>query len=434
MTTTHVGDRIELGTAKDAAQRIVRCVQHDGSGAIGHERLQRHLVDHKPRGVQREVPGRGPCHRHTDRIRVVEGFHEDHLVAGIYQTEEGRRNRFGAPAGDRDVCSRINGDGRIGLKSSRNLCIELDLTDRPGVLIAAFGHRIPSRIHDELRTVEVWEALTEVDRIVPLRQFGELGEDRLPKRPKTLCDLGGFGGHRGRYPGNRLADSQRPKSMSDTARMPSPSPYSFGTMTFVLGLAIGALLGALLVADRNAGDEADPLQNATESHAARAQIAELERQLAESDANVADLQAETERMQIELESILDGSPEAEPGALQIAIDESTAKQAEIDSLSLELGAALEEIGRLQVTEEGSLAIVPYTFVLEQMHGFAQIGYADGFMYADDLALNDALDDIGDASLTDAVIVALLETDPSNTDLFYGTLQRVLNRMQASLID
>lgn len=201
-------------------------------------------------------------------------------------------------------------------------------------------------------------------------------------------------------------------------------------MTFVFGLAIGAVLGALFISSREAS-EPDPAPPASEAQAMTEQLAVQESQLAERDREIEGLQAELERMRRDFEGVLASG--GEPGELQLARDEAAAKQAEIDSLSVELGAALQELSRLQSVEPDGNLITQYVLVLQELHAFAQNDYRDGPQYADDPALNDALDEIADPSLTEAVLNGLSESSPADTDGLYLALQMVLNQMQAQFV-
>lgn len=194
-------------------------------------------------------------------------------------------------------------------------------------------------------------------------------------------------------------------------------------MTFVFGLAIGAVLGALFFMDRTDDEPVDD--------GSAAVIAELERRLGERDSRIEDMQSEFERIQGELEEALDGR--GEPGQLELALEEAAAKQAEINSLSSELAAALEELSRLQNEQQANDVITPYVLVFQELHGFIQGGYAGGEALAEDPALNDAFDQLEDPELADTVRSAVLESTPEDPEPVFTALQTVLNHMQERFV-
>ena len=160
-------------------------------------------------------------------------------------------------------------------------------------------------------------------------------------------------------------------------------------------------------------------------------MAALADQLAAEELKVNDLFEENIRLQQELEAAIAG--EGEPGQVDVMADELAAKQAEIDSLSAELGAGYEELGRLQESNLGDGIIVSYVFVLEHMQAFAQSGFTEPLMYVEDSAFEDALLQIDDPGFSDDVVVGILEASPANTEPFYAAFQQVLNHMQEALI-
>ncbi len=188
-------------------------------------------------------------------------------------------------------------------------------------------------------------------------------------------------------------------------------------MTFVFGLAIGALIGGLFIADRNR----------------TADSGEVAGELAARDVAIADTQSELQRLQAELETALDET-DGEPGPLQLALEEAAAKQIEIDDLSAQLGAALAELDRLNSAYADDAVVVHYVYVLETMHAFAESGYVDGSTFVEDPALGDALTEIGSQPLRDTVEVGFLESGPGEAAPFFSALQQVLNHMQTALIE
>ena len=219
--------------------------------------------------------------------------------------------------------------------------------------------------------------------------------------------------------------------MNDSQRSARQTPYAFGTMTFIFGLAIGAVLGGLLFMNRDNDPEPTPIPAAGQPTAE--QFAAIEDEVVGRDLQIDDLQAELERMQRELEEAAEGG-DGEPGDVELLRDEAAAKQLEIDSLSLELGEAYEQLGRLTDQQASAEVAVHYLFVLEEMHGFAQGGFVDPALWVDDNpALDDVLAEIDDAELTDAVIIGILESSPANTDPLFSGLQQVLNHMQDALV-
>ena len=150
--------------------------QHAGATAgVGQRRAQR-------LGVEREV-GRPQRHRAPPRagkgdagpVGVVVRLEHDHLVAGVAQPEQRRRDRLGRAEGDQHL---------LGLEPVvLALMCEYGLAQRRHarqrrVLVGAAAQRRDRRLDDLGRPVGIREALAEVDRAGPLGERRHLGEDR----------------------------------------------------------------------------------------------------------------------------------------------------------------------------------------------------------------------------------------------------------------
>lgn len=197
-------------------------------------------------------------------------------------------------------------------------------------------------------------------------------------------------------------------------------------MTFVFGLVLGALIGGLYLADRNATRQEAVLSSTSD-------IAALQNELQVRAGEIAGLHESLEAADRELQQIVESMTIAGPAEVEAALQVADARQLEIDSLSAELASVRSEIESLRAVAETPGNLVQYAFVLETMHAYAQAGYVDGSIYGEDPALDDALTEVGDDELARSVIVGLLESDAAETTLFYEALQAILNHMQTHMV-
>jgi len=141
--------------------------------------------------MQRHIPEGGPGEGGTGGIGVVVGLEDDDLVTGIDQPQEGRRQRLGAAGGDRDLGVGVDLEPGVAPEPGGDGLVELRHPLGAGVLVVATVHGGDSGLLDELRTVEIGEALTEVDRPVLDGERRVLGEHGLPEPVPTTGNLHG---------------------------------------------------------------------------------------------------------------------------------------------------------------------------------------------------------------------------------------------------
>jgi hypothetical protein len=126
-------------------------------------------------------------------VAVVEGLDEDDLVARIQQAQQRGRDGLGGAAGDEHLGERIVGgavQAGLALGQRRD---QLGVAHGPRVLVVALTQGAHHRVYDLRRTIEVREALGEVDGAVLLGQAGHLAEDGGAKRPELLAGKGAHG-------------------------------------------------------------------------------------------------------------------------------------------------------------------------------------------------------------------------------------------------
>jgi hypothetical protein len=169
-------DEFERRPVEDRAGRIVRGVDQDDPGPVGHRGTEFLRIGLEVRQLHRPVPA--PGERDEAAVRVVERFEGHHLVAALDEGEQGGGERFGRSGRDEHLslgigCETVEtvlvlGDGGAeveGARARRVLVLApLDRGDR-------FGEH-------GVRSVLVGEPLAEVHRAGLQGEGAHLGEDR----------------------------------------------------------------------------------------------------------------------------------------------------------------------------------------------------------------------------------------------------------------
>ena len=175
-----LGDRRQFGRTQHGAGRIVRRVQHQRPGARCDRTPQRVDVEREAAAVghQRHHDPLGAGHRHHRRVGVVERLDQDHLGAGLDQTEHGRGDRLGGADGDQHLGRRVVGDVVLPLALSGDRLPQRRNADARRVLVDAVGDGVLGGLEHGRRAVLVGESLAQVHRADARRQRRHLGEHR----------------------------------------------------------------------------------------------------------------------------------------------------------------------------------------------------------------------------------------------------------------
>ncbi len=211
-----LSDQLQFRSIEDPTRRVVRRVDDDGPRSFRECGAQRLGVDAEVRRLQRDVPQRGARHRGIGPVRVVHRLDEHDLVSLGHETEKARGECFRAPRRHGDLVTGVHGDPGSRREPVGDPLHERQDPEAPRILVVAVTHRSGRGVLDEVRTIEVGEPLSQIDRIVFDRQTGDRGEHRLTELLQTWRDL-----HRGSVPGDRpdlSGNSRRPRNVL-TARV-----------------------------------------------------------------------------------------------------------------------------------------------------------------------------------------------------------------------
>ena len=175
-------DALELGPGEQLPRRVVGGVE-DHQLRLRRERSRELSVVEPPLRVgriRRSQPDEARrCMRHLDRgqIRIVERLEEHHLVARVGQGHHRVEDRLGRAGSDADLGDRVHHlpVEAPGVRGDGSAEHRRPLPDR--VLIDAAVDRVDRGLGDLPGTIEVGEALPEVDRSVLQRESREFAED-----------------------------------------------------------------------------------------------------------------------------------------------------------------------------------------------------------------------------------------------------------------
>ena len=171
-------DVLQHGAVEDGAGGVVRVVDQDDAGAVGHRGRQLVEVRLEVRPPQRDRHQACSGERDQRGVGVVVGLEDDDLVVGgVDEGQQRRRQSLGRPGGRDDLGRRVERDTVEPAAVLGDSGKEVGKTPPRRILIHSVGDRLPSRLAHDSGPVLVGEALPEVDRVRFGRQHRHLGED-----------------------------------------------------------------------------------------------------------------------------------------------------------------------------------------------------------------------------------------------------------------
>ncbi|SLH47802.1 Uncharacterised protein [Mycobacteroides abscessus subsp. abscessus] len=177
------GDRRQVGAAEHGAGRVVRGVDHEHPGARCDGRAQAVEVEHEAVAVGDQVGGAAVGTRQRDGggVGVVVGLDEHHLLAGFDQPEQGGADRLGRA----DRHQHLGVGVVLGAVTAGAVGRDRPAQHRHAaarrVLVDAVGDGLPCHLEHPGGAVGVREALAEVHRLVPDREFGHPEGSRVSR-------------------------------------------------------------------------------------------------------------------------------------------------------------------------------------------------------------------------------------------------------------
>lgn len=195
--------------------------------------------------------------------------------------------------------------------------------------------------------------------------------------------------------------------------------YGLAALTFVVGVALGVIIGLLI----NGGDDtsAELAAETAQLRVAEGELADARAQLDESVSLLEASEAGRQAIEAELEQLL---------------DEQSDGQAELIAQLEEAQRQLEELMDQQLTSNLELAdvqasVVPHIFILQELGAYAAAGYL-GEEFSSDPAVINALDELPDDV---ALVVRQLFAEPDSVTAaakYRDVVQRVLNSLQGAV--
>jgi uncharacterized membrane-anchored protein YhcB (DUF1043 family) len=192
--------------------------------------------------------------------------------------------------------------------------------------------------------------------------------------------------------------------------------YGLATLTFVVGVALGVIIGLLI----NGGDDtsAELAAQSAQLRVAEGELTDARVQFDETSSLLEASEAARQAMEAELEQLL---------------DEQSDGQSELLAQLEEAQRQLEELMNQQLTSGLELAdvqasVVPHIFILQELGAYAAAGYV-GEEFASDPAVLDALDELPSDV---ALVVRQLFAEPDAVTAgakYRDVVQRVLNSLQ-----
>ena len=173
-----VGDQRHFFEREDAPGRVVRRVEDDRAG-FGVKGFPQFVGVERPRRrMQRHVDRRRARHRDVGDVAVEVRLDDDHLVAFVDQAEHRREDRFGRARRDDDARVGINVEVIEAVGVGGN-CLSQRGVPGPGAywLYLPACSACTAAATMSAGRVEVRLALTEIERVVLLRQHVDFGED-----------------------------------------------------------------------------------------------------------------------------------------------------------------------------------------------------------------------------------------------------------------
>ena len=179
---------------EDRPGRVVRGVEQDEPGAVGHRGAQPVEVEPEVRRPQR--------HRHPDgagqldacAVGVVERLERHHLLTRVDESEQRCGHCLGRAGGDHDLGGGVQVEAVEPFLVLGDRQPQVRLTRPRRVLVQPRPDRRDRRVGHLDRAVGVGEALAEVDRTRLQRQGRHLGENRRAEAGQPAGEL--LGAHR----------------------------------------------------------------------------------------------------------------------------------------------------------------------------------------------------------------------------------------------
>ena len=186
-------DLLELVGTEDLARGVVRRVEEQQPRAWADrtsEILGIERVVGRPEG--HDSPLR-TGHRDRSSVRVVVRLEGDDLVAGLAEREQRRRDGLRRARGHQHLGLGVVLEPVPTLLVRGNRVAQLAYPGAGRVLVVAREDRVDRHLLDDVRSVDVGEPLTEVDRAGALGERRHLGEDRgaEPSQPRSKHHLYG---------------------------------------------------------------------------------------------------------------------------------------------------------------------------------------------------------------------------------------------------
>ena len=174
-------DRGAFSIVENSPARIVRAVDQQHARLRGDCCSQRNFVDAKSWRFEGHDLGHAPRHDNRRRVGIVERLEQNDLIARLKQREHAVDDRFGCAASHHHIAFGVVGQSTGPLETIDDCLGQFGKPRHAGVLSASIADRLDRCFLEELRTVEVGCALTEVERVVLDRQRGHFSEDRCPE-------------------------------------------------------------------------------------------------------------------------------------------------------------------------------------------------------------------------------------------------------------
>ena len=182
------GDRGELVAGEDLPRGVVRRVEQHELGSIVEHGGELVFVQSKVGKAQGTEARDRTCERGAGRVAVVEGLEHHDLVAWIEQPQQRRRDAFGCATEDDDLSHRVVVQVVASPLVFGDGFDEGDDAHGSRVLVVPRAQGIDSRLEDRGGSIEVGEALGEIDGPVLHGEGGHLAEDRGSKGFELLRD------------------------------------------------------------------------------------------------------------------------------------------------------------------------------------------------------------------------------------------------------
>ena len=168
---------LQVGRGEYRAGRIVRRV-HDEHARARRDRVGQALpVDRETGALKRHANGARLLQFDRRHIAVVGRIENNHFITGTDRRRDRREDGLGGTRGNRDLGIGIGRAPIERFRLFRHLLTQRRNADSGRVLIASVGHRARQRLAQRHRRFEIRKPLTEIHRVVFLRQLAHHTEN-----------------------------------------------------------------------------------------------------------------------------------------------------------------------------------------------------------------------------------------------------------------